>query len=266
MTSTFRLQTDGRVIARKGVASSITSKTTGAGLRVLTSGPMPPDTGEFVASDRVKAILTDLEHDADVVLIDAPPMLTVNDALALSPLAGGIFMVARIGVVRRPMFKHLKRMLERCPARVLGCVVIGGTTTHGYGYQYGYGYSSTNETLETPADLKAALYRRASSGYQRLENRLPTYVSAGPSGVGLANRGRTLDQWATRGCRRDRGRRRSRFLSGAVVERRSRRYRRASHRRDRCVRPKGTRCFFASRSDLPLQRGDVRGRCAVLLQ
>ncbi len=148
--------------ASNGTASSTARKRYArAGLRVLTSGPMPPDTGEFVASDRIKAILADLELDADIVLIDAPPMLTVNDALALSHLTGGLFLVARLGIVRRPMFKHLRRILERCPARVLGCVVTGAPTSVAYGYQYGYGYSSTNKALE-PAKTEAP------TGKQRL--------------------------------------------------------------------------------------------------
>lgn len=122
------------------------------GLRVLTSGPMPPDTGEFVSSERVKHLLADLERDADVVLIDAPPLLSVNDALALSQIAGALLLVARIGIVRRPMFKDIRRVLDRSPARVLGCVVTGVQANLAYGYQYGYGYSSTNDGLRPAPD------------------------------------------------------------------------------------------------------------------
>jgi len=124
------------------------------GLRVLASGLMPPDTGEFVASDRVRSILAELERDADIVLIDAPPLLSVSDALALSRQASALLLVARLGIVRRPMLKEVTRVLERCPARVLGCVVTSVQASHGYGYGYGYGYTSTNATMEPVEEAK----------------------------------------------------------------------------------------------------------------
>ena len=123
-------------------------------LRVLTSGPMPPDTGEFVASERVKSILASLKIDSDVILVDAPPLLSVSDALAITRITSSLVLVARMGIVRRPMIKHARRVLDGCPVRVLGCVVTGVTARqqYGYGYGYGYGYEATNRVIDPLLD------------------------------------------------------------------------------------------------------------------
>lgn len=115
-------------------------------LRVLTSGPMPPDTGEFVGSDRVRALLGELSQDADLVLVDAPPLLIVSDALAISPNVQALLFVARLGVVRRPMLSDALRALQQSPARVLGVVVTDVPTTQGHAYAYEY--HATNESLD----------------------------------------------------------------------------------------------------------------------
>ncbi|MBA2447065.1 MAG: hypothetical protein H0V51_03470, partial [Chloroflexi bacterium] len=53
-------------------------------LRVLPVGPLPPDPGEFVGSRRLEGILAELRERADTVLLDAPPVLHVGDAMTLS--------------------------------------------------------------------------------------------------------------------------------------------------------------------------------------
>ena len=52
-------------------------------LEVLPSGPMPPDPGEFVGTQKVSEILAWLRDRADFVLVDAPPVLQVGDAVTL---------------------------------------------------------------------------------------------------------------------------------------------------------------------------------------
>ena len=72
---------------------------------MLTCGPIPPDPGEFVATQRLEAILQELRGDADLVLVDAPPMLRVGDAMTLSSRVDALLVVTRINVVRRHMLQ-----------------------------------------------------------------------------------------------------------------------------------------------------------------
>jgi succinoglycan biosynthesis transport protein ExoP len=111
-------------------------------LEVLPSGPLPPNVGEFVATRALGGILRLLRERADIVLVDAPPLLHVGDALALSAKVDSLLVVTRMGVVRRPMLAELERVLAASPAEKLGFVVTDAGSEDGYagGYAYGYGY------------------------------------------------------------------------------------------------------------------------------
>jgi tyrosine-protein kinase len=110
-------------------------------LDVLPSGPVPPDPGEFVGSRKLAEILAALRERADVVLVDAPPVLQVGDAMTLSSAVDGIVVLTRMKVVRRHMLHELARQLATVPTRVLGFVVADAGGEEGYGYGYGYAYS-----------------------------------------------------------------------------------------------------------------------------
>lgn len=103
-------------------------------LKVLPSGPIPPDVGEFVGTETLASILAQLRERADMVLLDAPPLLHVGDAMALSAQVDGLIVTARLNVLRRPMLKELQRILDACPAAKLGFVLTGAEAEDGYGY------------------------------------------------------------------------------------------------------------------------------------
>jgi polysaccharide biosynthesis transport protein len=114
-------------------------------LEVLTSGPLPPDTGEFVGGRQLTAILAELRERADIVLIDSPPLLAVGDAIALAGKVDAMIVMTRLGVIRRRVADELRRVLNNCPATKIGFVVSGAELEpdHRYGYGYGYGYGTT---------------------------------------------------------------------------------------------------------------------------
>jgi Mrp family chromosome partitioning ATPase len=107
-------------------------------LEVLPAGPIPPDPGEFSGSHAVESILQELSRRADFVLVDAPPILHVGDAMALSAHVDGLIVVGRLKVVRRPMLAELRRLLAVAPAAKLGVVVTGAQAEEGYGSSYYY--------------------------------------------------------------------------------------------------------------------------------
>ena len=126
-------------------------------LRVLTSGPIPPDPGEFLATKAVSNLLEQLGDRADVVLVDAPPLLNLGDSMLLSSKVDAILLVTRLRMVRRPMLKELKRVLDQTPGHKLGFVVTGAETDSGYGYGYGYGYGHEEKGRQRTARLEAPL-------------------------------------------------------------------------------------------------------------
>jgi Mrp family chromosome partitioning ATPase len=94
-------------------------------LHVLPSGPLPPNPGDFVASENVAAILDELSQRADVVLIDTAPLLITGDAMALWANVDALMLVARLNVLRSHMLDELDRVLEASPVTKLGFVLTG---------------------------------------------------------------------------------------------------------------------------------------------
>jgi Mrp family chromosome partitioning ATPase/capsular polysaccharide biosynthesis protein len=107
-------------------------------LEVLTAGVVPPNPGEFVTSDSIVNILDGLS-DADLVLVDAPPLLAVGDTVALSARVDSLFVVVRMNMISREVLHELARTLEICTCEKLGYVIAGTNIRQAYGYA-GYGY------------------------------------------------------------------------------------------------------------------------------
>ncbi len=117
-------------------------------LELLLSGPAPPAAAEFAASSAVGDILSELRMRADLVLIDAPPLLQVGDAMSLTARVDALFVVTRLKILRRPILSELARVLEACPAEKLGFVLTGAKYEEGYGYA-GYHYEKSRPARES---------------------------------------------------------------------------------------------------------------------
>jgi Mrp family chromosome partitioning ATPase len=103
-------------------------------LSVLTTGPVPPDVGDFISTNVLAEILEAMKERADLVLIDAPPLLHVGDAIALAARVDAVLVVARMGVVTKPMLREVRRLLTAAPAAQLGFVATGANQGEEYGY------------------------------------------------------------------------------------------------------------------------------------
>jgi len=108
---------------------------------ILHSGPLPPSPGEFVGTQALANVLAELGELADTVLLDAPPLLEVGDAMTLSSRVDAMLIVTRLEHLHRNTLRELARTLEQCPAEKLGFVLTGVEESKGYGYGYGYGYT-----------------------------------------------------------------------------------------------------------------------------
>lgn len=81
-------------------------------------------------------VLQSLRERADIVLVDAPPLLEVSDPMTLMRQVDALVMTTRLGVVRRPMLKELRRMLETSSVSALGFIVTGERTAEDYRRDY----------------------------------------------------------------------------------------------------------------------------------
>jgi polysaccharide biosynthesis transport protein len=113
----------------------------GPALEVLCAGSLPPNPGEFVAHRVVGELLLELRKRADLVVVDAPPLLHVGDAVVLSAVVDGMVVVTRLDHARRHTMREMRRVLDASPAGKLGFVLTGVSPDdeYGYGAYYSYG-------------------------------------------------------------------------------------------------------------------------------
>ncbi len=95
----------------------ILQQTTVQGLRVLTSGPLPPNPAELLGSTRMRELLAQLLAQADIVVIDTPPVTAVSDAAIISSQADGVLLVLDAGHTRREVARRavLGPAERQCP-------------------------------------------------------------------------------------------------------------------------------------------------------
>lgn len=101
-------------------------------LEVIPAGATPADVEGFVSSERLAAVFDELRARVDIVLVDAPPLIGIGDAIELSSASDAIVLVSRLGVTRRTMISELRRLLEICRAPKLGVVVVGASVEGEY--------------------------------------------------------------------------------------------------------------------------------------
>jgi len=109
-------------------------------LKLLASGPLPPNPSELLSSPRTAQILRALQNEADIVLVDSPPVLPVTDSAVLSAHVDACLLVMRAGVTTRRQLTRAVEVLQQVASPLVGTVLNGVTADDGYGYAYNYGY------------------------------------------------------------------------------------------------------------------------------
>ncbi len=110
-------------------------------LRVVTSGPLPPNPAEVLGSTRMHQFLEEITRIADIVIIDSPPCVTVTDAVVLSRWVDGVILVLDQKNTSRQGIQRARENLQAVDARILGTVINRLDASTGSGYYYG-SYSS----------------------------------------------------------------------------------------------------------------------------
>jgi capsular exopolysaccharide synthesis family protein len=113
------------------------------GLKVLTSGPIPPNPAELLGSERTKQLWPQLLEEFDYVIIDSPPVLAVTDSVLLASQVHGVILVICAGMQRVDVAQEAKEQLLMANARILG-VVLNKVKIPTRDYHYYY-YSRRRE-------------------------------------------------------------------------------------------------------------------------
>jgi len=107
-------------------------------LLLLPSGPIPPNPSELLGSPRMQELIAYLQSRADMVIIDAPPVIAVTDACVLASKVDGVILTIASGLVRPEMAKHAKELLIKANGHILGVILNRMEIEEEYAYYYYY--------------------------------------------------------------------------------------------------------------------------------
>ena len=109
-------------------------------LKVITSGPIPPNPTELLSSNEMRNLLQFLRGRYKHVVIDSPPAISFTDAAILSTQVDGVILVAMANKSSIHLMRRFKQRLGTIGARIYG-VVLNGLKSGSIEYDYyGSGY------------------------------------------------------------------------------------------------------------------------------
>jgi succinoglycan biosynthesis transport protein ExoP len=80
-------------------------------LKLLTSGPVPPNPAELLGSEEMRRLLNDLSERFAHIIVDSPPAISFTDASILSTFVDGVILVVHSGRSSRAVVRRAKQQL-----------------------------------------------------------------------------------------------------------------------------------------------------------
>jgi capsular exopolysaccharide synthesis family protein len=116
------------------------------GLKVITTGPLPPNPSELILSSMFTQLLETLREEYDYIIIDTPPAGLVTDATIIMNYSDISFFVVRAKYTRKEFVKNIDRIAKEHSHNRIGLILnatlIGSEYGYGYGASYAYGYGN----------------------------------------------------------------------------------------------------------------------------
>jgi capsular exopolysaccharide synthesis family protein len=121
-------------------------------LKLLTSGPVPPNPAELLGSDEMRKLLGILGERFAHIVIDSPPAISFTDASILSTMVDGVVLVVHGGRSSRAVVRRARQQLLDVGAHIFG-VVLNNVKLEAQDYYYtGYfsNYYADSDPIEKP--------------------------------------------------------------------------------------------------------------------
>jgi non-specific protein-tyrosine kinase len=115
-------------------------------LRLVASGTLPADPAQLLSGGELPAVIGALEKEADFVLIDSPPVLSVPDTRVMLPACDAVVFVADARSTTRSELAEARQQLEWFRAEVLGVVLLNAKVDRSRSYP-------PNPATSTPVSL-----------------------------------------------------------------------------------------------------------------
>jgi succinoglycan biosynthesis transport protein ExoP len=112
-----------------------------ANLYVIPAGPLPPNPVELLSGPKLASMLRDLGDRFAQIVLDAPPVLGIADALVLGNQVGAVLFVAAAAGTRKAHARAALKRLRQAGVVPLGAIMTKLDLRDGmYGYESAYYY------------------------------------------------------------------------------------------------------------------------------
>jgi polysaccharide biosynthesis transport protein len=111
-------------------------------LKIITSGPVPPNSAELLGSEEMRRLITLLSDNFTHIIIDSPPAISFTDASILSTMVDGVMLVVHGGRSSRAVVRRAKQQLLDVGAHIYG-IVLNNVKLESSDYYYYSGYYSS---------------------------------------------------------------------------------------------------------------------------
>jgi len=133
MTNTLGLS---NLLTRQATLAEVVKESEIDKLHVITCGPIPPNPAELLGSRTMNKIIEEMKGHYDVILFDAPPVLSVTDGQILANKCEGTVLVLSAGQTEKEGIVKAKEALVSSQANLIGAVLNNFTLDKDHYYQY----------------------------------------------------------------------------------------------------------------------------------
>ena len=132
-------------LAGKHKLDQILFKTEVENLNIISAGPIPPNPGELILSNRLDALLDELKLQFDYVIIDTPPIGLVADGFVLMKYSDINLYIVRHKYTEIKLLDKINTFVEEGKIKNVSIIINDlyykdSKYGYGYGYSYSYGY------------------------------------------------------------------------------------------------------------------------------
>jgi polysaccharide biosynthesis transport protein len=109
-------------------------------LKLMPSGPIPPNPAELLGSEEMRRLLVTLSEKFTHIIVDSPPAISFTDASILSTFVDGVILVVHGGRSSRAVVRRAKQQLLDVGAHIFG-VVLNNVKIESHDFYYAGYYS-----------------------------------------------------------------------------------------------------------------------------
>ena len=127
------------VLTRQISAEEAIRPTAVENLDLLTCGPIPPNPAELIGSKSMDGLIQNLKEVYDLIIFDAPPVLSVADGQLLANKCEGTILVINSGETEKERASKAKEAILSSNSRLIGAVLNNFVLTKDSNYYQYYG-------------------------------------------------------------------------------------------------------------------------------